>query len=179
MSAKQLENAHLDLPQQLEGIVLRYNQFVSDCDLMISPRHNDFGISPKERFLGRIEAIIQEIEGGERTLPSRFVMRLENRHCICNCRIDYVFEVMHRNFFEQDIRFEEANREGMALNLSPEMDIIFLYVGTPCQDFLSIPDTPAIAAALKGKTTTDLPTLERNFQELYWEKVFHERMNKL
>lgn len=125
----QVENAHLNLAKHLKGVVLRYNQFVLDCDLMIIPRHNGFGINPKERFLGRIEDIIQEIEKKERTLPSRFVLRLENRHSICNCRIDYVFEVMSRDFFEKDIRFEEVKREGTAINLSSEIDTIFLYVG--------------------------------------------------
>lgn len=57
------------------------------------------------------------------------MLRLENRHSICNCRIDYVFEVMTREFFEKDIRFEEVKSEGTAIGLSSEIDTIFLYVG--------------------------------------------------
>lgn len=110
-------------------ICLNYEQFILDCDKLIDTRYEGFDVNPKDRFHNKVEKILYEIADGERTLPCRVAIRLEGRHCICNCRIDYTFELMDKAFFKENIRAKELPKEILAEYLKSDVDFIMLYVG--------------------------------------------------
>jgi len=115
--------------ERIKCLCLNYEQFVSDCDKLMDIRHDGFGVSPKERFNEKTTMILDELSTNKRTLPSRFFIRLENRHSICNCRIDYVFELVSKDFLKEDIRGIEIEKQTLKFCLDSEVDCIMLYIG--------------------------------------------------
>ncbi|MBY7141794.1 hypothetical protein KFZ56_01525 [Virgibacillus sp. NKC19-3] len=120
---------HIDTNKHIKCICLNYDQFVSDSNKLTNPRHDGFGINPKERFASRVDKILHEILHGVRTLPDRFYIRLENRYSICNCRIDYVFEVMEKDFLKENIQGSEIPEQTLKYCLDSDNDIVMLYIG--------------------------------------------------
>ena len=66
----------------------------------------------------------------EEFLPNLFSVRLGKRQSASNGRMDFVFELMDRAFFEQDeIRQSELTEETRRLCLLEKVDFIVFYVG--------------------------------------------------
>ncbi|KOY82852.1 hypothetical protein I6G82_12360 [Lysinibacillus macroides] len=120
---------HLSTGKWINCICLHYHQFVTDANKLTDARHKGFGINPIERFNEKVGKILYEIANGERSLPSRFQIRLESKHSICRCRIDYVFEVMEKDFLQGNIRGTEIPEETLKVCLDSDSNLIMLYVG--------------------------------------------------
>jgi hypothetical protein len=129
MDIKKISNDNLEISNPPNGVCLNYEQFIADCDKLTDSRYNGFRINPKERFNDRIQKVLDEIRLFERTVPSRFCIRLERQHAICNCRIDYTFEVVDKDFLEGNIRSVEIGSKALQACLDSDVDIFIIYTG--------------------------------------------------
>lgn len=129
MEYEKIEIGKKSIGRQASCICVNYNQFTLDCDTLTDCRYDGFSINPKERFHDRVKQVLYEFVNDERTLPCRFTMRLEGKHSICNCRIDYVFEVMEKTFLKENIRAKELPEAILNECMNSEVDCIILYTG--------------------------------------------------
>lgn len=129
MEYLKIEVGQKGLDKHASCICLNYDQFIRDSDRLTDSRYEGFQINPKERFNDRVEQVLFEILNEERVLPCRFLMRLEGRHSICNCRIDYTFEVMEKEFLKENVRAKEIPETILNKCLDNDMDCIILYAG--------------------------------------------------
>lgn len=129
MSRKELKVYREATKTFVTCVCLNYEQFITDCDMLTLERYRKFNINPKKRLQNKIEKIVDEIFFKVRSLPFHFCLRLEHPHSICNCRIDFTFEVLDKDFLQEDIRGNELTEDELKACLKPEIDYIVLYVG--------------------------------------------------
>lgn len=115
--------------QHFRCLCFHYEQFVYDCDYMTQSRIAGFNLNPKDRYDDKVNTVLREVINGERNLPSRFLLRLENRFTICNCRIDYVFELMDKEFLKSNAEGRVLTPEEIKFCLSADIDCILSYIG--------------------------------------------------
>ena len=130
MKYKHSEDSHsFILHENLKYICLHYEQFEKDADTMTEHRHDDFGLNPKERFPNKVRTVLDEVIAHERFLPSRFAIRLENKHSICNCRVDYVFEIMRKDYLKGNLRAKEISEELLEMCMETTGELVLIYIG--------------------------------------------------
>lgn len=115
--------------QHIRCLCFGYEQFVMDCDYMTQSRLDGFGFNPKDRYDDKVDTVLREVMNGERHLPSRFMFRTENRYTVCNCRIDYVFELMNKEFLKENAEGRVLTPEEIDFCLREDIDYILSYIG--------------------------------------------------
>lgn len=115
--------------QHISCLCFRYDQFVVDCDYMTQTRLTGFNFNPKDKYDDKVETVLREVLLGERKLPSRLLFRTENRFTVCNCRIDYVFELMDKEFLKGNVDGRALTPEEIEFCLSADIDCILTYIG--------------------------------------------------
>lgn len=115
--------------KMMKCVCFNEEQFEADCDTLTIERYKKFNINPKKRLDVRIEKVVEQILTGERTLPSRLCLRLESRYAICNCRIDYVFEIFDMETLNEDMRKAEFSDEEWDKCKKSKPDYVLIYVG--------------------------------------------------
>lgn len=124
-----LEIYNIQTRQMIRYACFHYEQFEADCDKLIIERYKNFTVNPKHRFEVRMDKVTEQLLSGDRGIPSRFCLKLENRHSICNCRIDYVFEIFDRGSLQNDIRKEDFTLEEWNTCERLNTDYVLIYVG--------------------------------------------------
>lgn len=76
-----------------------------------------------------MESVTEQLLNGKKKIPSRLCLRLENRHAICNCRIDYVFEIFDMETLRADMRKDEFSEEEWDKCEKSNADYVLIYIG--------------------------------------------------
>lgn len=126
---KELEIYNIQKRKLMKYVCFQYEQFEADCDKLTLERYIHFTVNPRNRFEARMETVSEQLLNGERSIPSRLCMRLENRHAICNCRIDYVFEIFDMETLREDMRKDEFSHEEWKMLEKAKADYVLIYVG--------------------------------------------------
>lgn len=114
----------------LHGICIHYEQFLEDCKRCVLPEYYGFRCNPKNGLREKAIEKITEALYMENFYPDLFYIRLNRKQCICNCQIDYTFELMDRAFFEADpIRKARLSEETRKACLVPDMEFVISYIG--------------------------------------------------
>ena len=126
---KELEIYNIQTRRMMKYVCFHYEQFEADCDKLTVERYKNFTVNPKNRFETRMEKVTEQLLSGERVIPSHLCLRLENRHSICNCRIDYVFEIFDMKSLREDIRKEDFSAEEWIMCEKSNVDYVLIYIG--------------------------------------------------
>lgn len=126
---KEIEVYHAQSKKMMKCCCFNYNQFEMDCDKLTEERYKNFNVNPKNRFETRVESVVEQLVANEKPIPSLICLRLESRHAICNCRIDYTFEVFDMETLKNDLRKSEFTDEEWKQCETSNADYVFIYVG--------------------------------------------------
>ena len=130
MEVKEMEVLNEVTGKNVKCVCVNYEKFIADCDEMTMLRYRQFKCNPKNQFEQKADIVITDAIFDERFFPSLFFIRLNKRQTICNCQIDYTFELLDRAFLEKDnIRQNELDKDVLEACLSPEVDYVMIYVG--------------------------------------------------
>ena len=116
--------------KEVRAICVNYEQFITDCKEMTMTRYHRFKCSPQNQFDKKMNVVMTEAFYENTFLPSLFFIRLNKKQSICNCQIDYTFELLDTAFLKTDsIRKKEIDEATLKSCLAPEIDYVMIYVG--------------------------------------------------
>lgn len=130
MNDKVIEVLNEHTGKMMKCICAGYDSFLSDCHEFVLPRYEQFKCNPKNQFSKKAISVISKVMNEKHFLPDLFYIRLNKKQSVCNCQIDYVFELLDRTFLENDIlRRNELDKDMLEIYLSPVNDYVMIYVG--------------------------------------------------
>lgn len=130
MKYKEIEVLNEQTGKIMKCICAGYDRFLSDCHEFVQPRYRQFKCNPKNQFSKKVISVISKVMNEKHFLPDLFYVRLSKKQSICNCQIDYVFELLDRAFLENDkLRQNELDADVLEACLLPEIDYVMIYVG--------------------------------------------------
>lgn len=130
MELKRLEVLNEAIGKTVICVCINYERFTEECDSMTVPRYRHFKSNPKNQFDKKATSVIEGTFFEKYFFPDLFYIRLNKRHSICNCQIDYTFELLNREFLADDnIRKGELSQDTLEVCLSPDIDYVMIYVG--------------------------------------------------
>ena len=130
MDYKKFEVYNERTRKTLSCICVHYDKLETDCKHFVLQRYQKFKNKPKYMLKRKVTPLLDLALLDEEFLPNLFSVHLGKRQSASNGRMDFVFELMDRAFFEQDeIRQSELTEETRRLCLLEKVDFIVFYVG--------------------------------------------------